>query len=274
MSDTASDCAGITFVEGASASGPDPAAREARRRQALETTFGAGFGRGFTSPFFVIEDHEIACPVGIRFFRKDFQYLSRQLYYEYLYRTWRGFDLALLDRYAAVTSAKLTAIDAGLQNNINRLQKLLEAHGDHGALTLWPAAHKVDVPIICAQARAYLAMLTRMDRLYTLSGTANLLGVIDSAQRAEVEFGCKKSVRAFRSIVQAEVAKLTREAERIVAEQHPAGRAESGAQPALRAQGETMSNGDAEPQREDGEDESSPGEEDEAGTTDLSLASA
>jgi hypothetical protein len=201
--------------------------RLARRQKALEAIFGGKFLHSFQSPYIVIEDHVIECPVAIRFYKKDFNYLSKQLYLEYQYRSWKGFSLELLDKYATITTTKLAAIDTLMQNNINRLNKLLEQHGHLQTLTLWPGGFRTDVPIIAAQARAYIGVLCKMDRLYTLSGTANLMGVIDSSQRADVEFTAKKAVRAFRSILQTEVTRLYREAQRIIAEQHKTGKVDA-----------------------------------------------
>ena len=216
------------------------AAREARRQKALEAIFGPRFVGSFLSPYMVIEDHVIRCPVGIRFFKKDFSYLSKQLYLEYQYRSWRGFDAALLERYASITSGKLAAIDTLLQNNCNRLLKLLEQQGHAADLGLWPVVFTTDVPIIATQARAYLDVLSRMDRLYALSGTANLLGVIDSSQRAVVEFSAKKAVRAFRSVLQTEVVRLYKEAERVVAEQHRGGKPDTRMSAVVQQQGQEI----------------------------------
>lgn len=216
------------------------ASRLARRQKALEAVFGTRFLGSFASPFMVIEDHVIRCPVGIRFFKKDFSYLSKQLFLEYQYRSWRGFDAQLLERYAAITSGKLAAIDTLLQNNCNRLAKLLEQQGHAADLGLWPVVFTADVPIIATQARAYLDVLTRMDRLYALSGTANLLGVIDSSQRAVVEFSAKKAVRAFRAVLQTEVVRLYKEAERVMAEQHRSGKPDARMSAVVQQQGEEI----------------------------------
>lgn len=197
-----------------------------RHRKALETTFGTRFLNTFASPYQVIEDHVIECPVGVRFFKKDFSHLSKQLYLEYQYRKWRDFDLTLLDRYAAVIANKLAALDVTMQQTINRLHKLLEQSGHQADLTLWATKYVTDVPIIAAPARAYLSVLQKMDRVYTLTGTANLLGVIDSTQRAQAELQAKRAVRAFRSILQTEVTRLYREAERIMTQQRQVGKAD------------------------------------------------
>ena len=215
-------------------------AQLARRQQALEAVFGPRFLQTFQSPFMVLEDHVIRCPVGIRLFKKDFSYLSKQLYLEYQYRGWRGFDPALLERYASVTTGKLAAIDTLLQNNINRLLKLLEQQGHEAELGLWPAVFTADVPIIATQARAYLGVLAKLDRLYALSGTANLLGVIDSSQRAVVEFSAKRAVRAFRAVLQTEVVRLYREAERVVAEQHRSGKVDARMAAVVQQHGEAI----------------------------------
>jgi hypothetical protein len=225
------------------AQGADPDAdahRQARRQKALEAVFGARFLVTFLSPYLVIEDHVIRCPVAIRFFKKDFSYLSKQLFLEYQYRSWRGFDAQLLERYASITSGKLAAIDTLLQNNCNRLMKLLEQQGHAADLGLWPVVFTADVPIIATQARAYLDVLARMDRLYALSGTANLLGVIDSSQRAVVEFSAKKAVRAFRAVLQSEVVRLYREAQRVMAEQHRSGQPDARMSAVVQQQGQEI----------------------------------
>jgi len=194
-----------------------------RHQKALESIFGNKFVHTFASPYLVLEDQSIVCPVAVRFFKKDFPYLSKQLYLEYQYRSWRGFNAELLQRYADVTSTKLANIKILMTNNINRLRKLLESQGHKAELSLWPSVHKCDVPIIATLARTYMEVLAMLDQVYTLAGTANLMGVIDSAQRAEVEFVSKKAVRAFRSILQTEVVKLYREAQRLMREQQSAG---------------------------------------------------
>lgn len=244
-------------VPASAGSTPDEASKRlARRHKALEAIFGNRFLHTFLSPYMVIEDHVIECPVGIRFYKKDFAYLSKQLYLEYQYRGWKGFNTELLDRYATIITTKLTAIQTLMQNNINRLQKLLDQQGHKADLTLWPAIHRSDVPIISAQARAYVNVLEQMDRLYTLSGTANLLGVIDSAQRQEVEFTAKKAVRAFRSILQTEVTRLYREAERIVKEQHSTGTVDAAMAAVVQEQGKDIAAFEQSSQQEQDEDSS------------------
>lgn len=232
----------------------DASKRLARRHKALEAIFGGKFLHTFLSPYMVLEDHVIECPVGIRFYKKDFQYLSKQLYLEYQYRSWRGFSSELLDKYATIITTKLAAIDTLMQNNTNRLQKLLDQQGHKADLTLWPAVYTTDVPIIAAQARAYIGVLAKMDRLYCLSGTANLLGVIDSSQRADVEFTAKKAVRAFRSILQTEVTRLYREAERIMAEQHSAGKVDVAMAAVVQQQGQDIADFDKSSQQDNDDD--------------------
>lgn len=221
---------------------PDEGRQRADARvKALEHMFGKDFVRSFQSPYMVMLHHKIECPVGIRLYKKDFQYLSRQLYVEYQFRTWYGFSRELLDRYADITNAKLTAIDTMLQQSINRIKKLLDQAGHKDELSLFPAPHITHVPIIASSARAYISALGKLDRLYEIAGTANLMGVIDSQQRAEVELISKKAFRAFRSILQNEVVKLYREASRVVADQHrKAGVVDPGMQQVVEQQGQDI----------------------------------
>lgn len=218
----------------------DDQKRQARRHKALEQIFGGKFIHTFASPYLLLEDHVIESPVAVRFYKKDFAYLSKQLYLEYQYRSWKGFNADLLARYAEITSTKLVNINTLMTNTVNRLKKLMDTQGHKEDLTLWPAVHKCDVPIIAAHARSYIDMLKMLDRVYALAGTANLLGVIDSTQRAEAEYICKKAVRAFRSILQTEVVKLYREAERIIREQHSTGHVDQAMASLVQQQGEDI----------------------------------
>lgn len=195
-----------------------------RHQKALESIFGAKFVNTFASPYMVMEDQQMASPVTVRFYKKDFAYLSKQLYLEYQYRSWKGYSTEVLQRYAEITSTKLGNIRTMMNNNIARLRKLLDMQGHKGeTLSLWPSVKQFDVPIITALPRSYVEVLKQLDQVYTLAGTAHLLGVIDSEQRNDVEFISKKAVRAFRSILQTEVIKLYREAQRLIREQQGIG---------------------------------------------------
>jgi len=200
--------------------------RAARRLKALEKVFGDKFVKTFASPYIVLEDQVIESPPAIRFYKKDFEYLSKQLYVEYQYRSWKGYNQELLDRYAELVSTKLSNIKILMSNWVARLEKLLEQNGKKGEdLSLWPTVHNCDVPVIATHARTYLDVLKMLDRIHVLAGSCNLWGVIDSQVRAEAELQCKKAVRAFRSVLQNEVVKLYREGERIIREQHGGGQA-------------------------------------------------
>lgn len=229
--------------------------RLARHRKALETFFGRDFANTFASPYMVMEQQLIASPVTERFLRKDFAYLSKQLYVEYQFRAWKGFNQDLLTRYSEITSTKLAHIRTLMQNSITRLRTLLEQQGHSmNGLSLWPNVQKRDIPVIAAMARRYVEVLQMMDHVYTLSGTANLMGVIDTQQRAEVEKQCKHAVRAFRSILQNEVTKLYREAQRLMAEQRGQGQVDKKMSEIVSQQGEDIAEFDKDTQQLDAED--------------------
>lgn len=228
------------------------AERRARHVNAIKGLFDEKFVNTFQSPVLVMEDQTLASPVAIRFFRKDFGYLSKQLYMEYQYRSWHGFNTELLDRFANLGSAKLQNIQTLLGSWDSRLKKILEQAGKHrdDALSLFPQTLKVDVPIIAAQARVYLELLMLMDRVYILSGSANLWGLLDSQQRAQVEWTCKKALRAFRATMEQEVFKLYREAQRLQREQHSKGEADPQRDQLLAEQGKEIEKFSQESQNE------------------------
>lgn len=202
---------------------PSPEASQDARQQALADIFGPKFVATFQSPVAYLDGVTLASPVSIRFFKKDFAYLSKQLYLEYQYRGWKGFSPDVLAKYQEITTRKLAAIKIHMNNTINRLSKLVEQNGVSLNTSIFPNAQTMTVPIIAAHARSYLDVLMDLDKVYLLAGTANLFGVIDSSQRAEAEFLCKKTVRAFRSVLQTEVIKLYREADRLIREQQGKG---------------------------------------------------
>jgi len=231
---------------------------EARHVKALEAIFGEHFVATFQSPYVVREGAVISCPVAQRFFRKDFSYLSKQLYIEYQYRSWRGFPQEYLDRYANIVATKITQIETHMKNWVNRCQKLLDQNGKSGeALSLWPTSMTVDVPIIAAQAGRYIDLLLLMERVYALAATCNLYGLLDSQQRAEMERTCKRALRAFRSVLQNEVGRLYREAQRIQSEQRARGEENPQMAALVEAQGQSISEFERqakEDERQDGPD--------------------
>ncbi|MBC5767598.1 hypothetical protein [Ramlibacter albus] len=198
-------------------------ARATRWHRALVETFGEPFVRSLASPYVVREDQTFECPVAARFYRKDYAFVARNLFLEYQYRTWRGFNQEILQRYSDLLTKKLENIKILMQNYINRMQNLLDPQGHRLDTSMWPNAMVKDVPIISAHANEYLDALRLLEKVYLLAGTANMFGVLTSSQRAEAEAISKKAVRAFRSVLQAEVIKLYREAHRVMQEQRNAG---------------------------------------------------
>jgi len=98
-------------------------------------------------------------------------------------------------------------------------------------------AIETTVPIISGHARAYFLILKDLDRLNLVAGSANLMGVINSTQRAEAEFMCKKAVRAFGAALRNEVVRLYREADRLIKEQHGQGQVDAGKAKTIEDQG-------------------------------------
>ena len=209
-----------------------------KQRQAVISVFGEKFANQFMGPIAFIDDAKLSSPPAINFFRRDFQFISKVLNYEYQYRSWNGFDQGLLDRYGDMITKKLESIGTLIGNWNNRFAKLMETNGVKMESAVYPNAIETSVPIISGHARAYFLILKELDRLNLVAGTANLMGVINSTQRAEAEFMCKKSVRAFAAALRNEVVRLYREADRLIKEQH--GHVESGKAETIAAQGKEL----------------------------------
>lgn len=234
----------------------DPNERLARRQRSLNKVFGDRFVETFNSPVLFIDEQVLSCPVAVRFFNKDFAYLSKQLYLEYQYRSWRGYNQELLTRYAELVGKKLENINILLSNNVSRMRNLLSQQGYALETTLWPKSLELDVPVIASLARTYWDMLLLLEQVYLLAATANMFGVFSSAQRAEAEFLCKKAIRAFRSVLQTEVIKLYREADRLIKEQHTSGHVDKGMADMVEQQGRDIAAFDASSEEESRSDHS------------------
>ena len=209
----------------------------AKQRQAIVNVFGDKFARQFMGPIAFIDDAKLSSPTAINFFRRDFQFISKVLNYEYQYRSWNGFDQTLLDRYGEMITKKLESIGTLLGNWNNRFGKLMEANGAKMDSAVYSNAIETTVPIISGHARAYFLILKDLDRLNLVAGSANLMGVINSTQRAEAEFMCKKAVRAFGAALRNEVVRLYREADRLIKEQHGQGQVDAGKAKTIEDQG-------------------------------------
>lgn len=210
------------------------------RREALIAVFGEKFAASYLGPIHFIDNATLQSPAAVNFYRRDFEFISKVLNYEYQYRSWNGFDQQLLDRYAEIISKKLTSIRTLLENNCNRFTKLLEMNNVRMESTLYSNSVSMTVPITSGHARGYFLLLQELDRLNLLAGTANLMGVIDSSMRANAEFLCKKAVRAFAAALRNEVVRIYREADRMIKEQHGQGNGDAAKSSAVAAHGKEL----------------------------------
>lgn len=210
------------------------------RRQALISIFGERFANSYMGPIHFIDEASLHSPTAINFFKRDFQYISRVLSYEYQYRSWNGFNQELLDRYAEIINKKITNINTLLDNWCKRFQKLMEQNGVKMDSAVYPNSITTSVPVISGFARSYFLILQELDRLNLLAGSANLMGVIDSHTRAQAEFTCKKAIRAFAAALRNEVVLLYREADRLIKSQKGQGEANAVQQEAVAQHGQEL----------------------------------
>lgn len=211
-----------------------------KQRHAIITTFGDSFAKSAMGPIAFIEDANLSHPTAINFYERDFPYVSRVLNYEYQYRSWYGFDQELLNRYESIITKKLEAITTLLTGSAARIGKLMETNGVKVEGAVYSNALQVTVPLTSGHARAYFKVLQELDRLYLTAGNANLYGVITSSQRADLEFSCKKAVRAFAAALRNEVNRLYKEATRVQRAQQGIGQEESSQATVIESQGQTL----------------------------------
>lgn len=185
------------------------------RRKALTEVFGEQFATSYQGPIMFIDNQILGSPTAINFFRRDFAFLSKALNREYQYRSWVGFNQELLDRYNEMITKKLTGLATLLKNWKGRFNNLLEQNGSKMDDTLYGTHVRTSVPIISGHARTYFMLLKEVDEVFLIAAGANMLGVIDSTQRAQAEKLIKKSVRAFAAALRNEVLRLYQEGNRL-----------------------------------------------------------
>ncbi|MDP2449611.1 MAG: hypothetical protein Q8Q74_08110 [Polaromonas sp.] len=211
-----------------------------QRRQAMVDVFGEAFANSYRGPIHFMDGELLSSPTAMTFYRRDFGYISKVLAYEYQYRSWHGYNQELLDRYAEIVTKKLTSMATLLENWSNRFEKVMQQNGTKMESTVYPNGIVATVPVISGFARRYFATLKELDRFNLLAGTANLMGVIDSTQRAQAEYMCKNAVRAFAAALRNEVVRLYREADRMMQEQRHKGSSSPEQAAQVEAQGQEL----------------------------------
>lgn len=186
-----------------------------KRRNAMLEHLGEAFVKSYMGPVNFIDDAVLASPTSVNIFRRQFGYVSKLVNYEYQYRSWNGYNIDLLDRYAEIINEKLVRIQRLLTTRCAQITKLLETNGVDTQTTMFAQPLVTTVPITSNFALRFFNVLKDLDNLNMLTGTAAIMGVIDSKQRAEAEFTCKKAVRAFQAVLRNEVNKIYKEANRM-----------------------------------------------------------
>lgn len=199
---------------------------KASRRQALVDVFGEDFANTYQGPVLYMDHESLTSPASINLYHRDFKFISKSLQHEYQYRSWKGYNQEMLDRYADIVTKKLVSIETYLRTWVRRFEKMITDNGHELDTTFFPNPMSVTVPIISGHARSYFKLLKLLDDVYNMAGAASMQGAVDSKVRSEAEIRSRKVVRAFSAVLRNEVLALFREADRLKRAQ-----AERGEQP-------------------------------------------
>jgi hypothetical protein len=192
---------------------PAPSFTHDEMMAALAEVFGQDYADDFRDPV-VFARRQFASPSVQGFYRRDFPLVSRTLFVENVYRRRPGFNQAVLDDFAALTSKKLEDVHRLLTTYCERMRKICQSNSADMDATYMHPINKV-VPIIAGGAKVYIGILEKLDVVYQLTGSANLNGVIDGNQRKATEMLSRKAVRAFASMLRVEMFKLRKESQRM-----------------------------------------------------------
>lgn len=187
----------------------------ATRRKALIDVFGEEFANTYQGPVMYMDREALSSPASINLYNRDFKFISKSLQHEYQYRSWKGYNQDMLDRYADIVTKKLVSIETYLRTWVRRFEKMIVDNGHELDTTFFPNPMPVTVPIISGHARSYFKLLKLLDDVYNMAGAASMQGACDSKIRSEAEIRSRKVVRAFSAVLRNEVLALFREADRL-----------------------------------------------------------
>ncbi len=185
------------------------------QREAFIEVFGKDYLKGFQDPI-IFQNVSFFSPGVKSEYKHNFKVLSRCLFAEYVYRRRPQYNHALLDKFSELCANKLADIQKLLSMKIVQLEQTCEGNGADIDATYLDCVNKT-VPIIHSSARQYVQCLLLLDRLFLVSGSAALNGVISSEQRKDVELKAKKAVRAFAGMIRIETVHIRKEGQRLLA---------------------------------------------------------
>lgn len=183
------------------------------RQVALIEVFGEDFAGRFRDPVVFLRA-TYSAPPSKSFYRRDFHFLSRNLWLEEVYRRRAHFNETILDDFARMVGAKLVTFSRFLDTRMDQTTKLLAAQ-HHQWEPVYLQQQDYLVPVIAPAARSFIELLRKFDDYYQMLGYSNLMGVLDGSQRRKAELEARKAVRSFTAMVGSEVNKLRRESLRL-----------------------------------------------------------
>ncbi len=209
------------------------------QREAFIEVFGRDYLKGFQDPI-IFQNLSFFSPSVKSEYKHNFKVLSRCLFAEYVYRRRPQYNHALLDKFSALCATKLADIQKLLSMKTQQLEQTCIGNGVPIDASYLSCVNKT-VPIIHSSARQYIQCLVLLDRLFLVSGSAALNGVISAEQRKDVELKSKKAVRAFAGMIRIEAIHIRKEGQRLL--QDAAGDTELGE--AMQLQDQAIAEADA-----------------------------
>lgn len=213
-----------------------------KRQMAIQGLFQDKFLNKLTTPVRFIDDAKLYTTTSLHFYRHDFAHLSRQMFMEYQYRSWVGFNQDLLDRFNELCTTKLHNILQMLNLHVQRYKQLLQQNNAAMDTTVYPSAYVFTVPITSPLAATYFEVLQTLDRVHEYGGACALWGIIQDKERSSTEYQCKRAIRAMSTMLRFEVPKLQRESFRVMKEQKSPSQDDKTIESVVKMQDENMKN--------------------------------
>jgi hypothetical protein len=188
--------------------------KQQQRVEAFEKVFGKKYLERFTDPIHFMDVQFYNYRIH-KFYENNFQFISKNLFVQYVYRRRPAYNLDVLTRYHDIIAGKLAGVQKILTRYTGQVDAVMAANNGSDEDIGFVRQSFEKVPVIHGQARQYLDLLLMADALFIKVAAMVLQGLMDADQKTEIE---KKVILTFRAVgntVRSEAIKLRQEAQRV-----------------------------------------------------------
>ena len=204
------------LANAAEPSSPSPpcAAAPGEDRRTPPDNVLTGLGQPFHGAALQFE-FDLATSLPRQIFRRDFVYLSRQLYALELSRRVTGLDRALLNAALAAVTRQMNTVGAMLRHCHERSRALSEAHGYANTVIEFKPRTAIRATLVSRYTRDFIGVLQQADAAMIELEKAWMLGLVSLSERDYRQKHCRHALRSIKEVVRQQRHRIGQEVRRI-----------------------------------------------------------